>query len=180
MSKSIFGEGEKQGINEVLAQKDMRVQLQSKIFTQYPQATLLDVKLNIPGPIKNNRYLKQIFEYGCKQLEQELLENELKYSIIAAWDEPAGMEKFYLLFENSQLVKKVAIKFEDKTELNRLFDADVLVKNKKQALSRSELNQPSRRCFLCDQPAKNCARSRYHSIDDLQSYINQLYNKYFN
>ncbi|RMC48862.1 citrate lyase holo-[acyl-carrier protein] synthase [Lactobacillus sp. ESL0228] len=180
MIKSIFGEGEKQGITEVLAQKDRRVQLQNKIFEQYPQGILLDVKLNVPGPIKNNRYLKQIFKHGCNQLEQELLKNGLKYSVMVTWDEPAGMENFYLLFENSQLVKKVAIRFEDKTELNRLFDADVLVKNKKQALSRSELNQISRRCFLCNRPAKDCARSRRHSIDELQNYLTHLYNKYFN
>ena len=51
MVKTIFAEGEPQSITEVLANKDERVELQQTIFHKFPECTLLDVKLNIPGQI---------------------------------------------------------------------------------------------------------------------------------
>ena len=54
---NIFQEGNPQDIAQVLAAKDYRVALQQKIFQKYPDTTLVDINLNIPGPIKNNQYL---------------------------------------------------------------------------------------------------------------------------
>lgn len=175
MMRSIFAEGKKQTIAQVLAGKDARAAVQQEFFRKYPQYTLLDVKLNIPGPIKNNRYLEQLFFLGITDLEKLLRQNKLSFSLFKNWDKVTGCESFYLLSADSQLVKKVAIQFEDESRIGRLFDADVLIKNKKEALSRSELSKPVRRCFLCKRPAKECARSRRHSVRQLQNYINYLY-----
>lgn len=179
MMQSIFVEGNKQSIAQVLACKDARVTLQQEIFQKYPQGTVLDVKLNIPGPIKNNRCLRRLFFTGIADLEKLLLKNQLSFSLIKSWDRSTGCENFYLLYADCKLVKKVAIKFEDESRIGRLFDADVLIKDKKAALSRSQLNQPVRQCFLCKRPAKECARSRRHSIKQLQNYISCLYEQEF-
>ncbi|MDN5956276.1 MAG: citrate lyase holo-[acyl-carrier protein] synthase, partial [Lactobacillus sp.] len=56
---------------------------------------------------------------------------------------------------------------------------DVLIKGKT-ALSRQELEYSSRRCYLCNRPAKECARSRRHSVEEMQRYISSLYAKYVN
>ncbi len=55
---NIFNEGNKQDIAQVLNAKDYRVAVQKAIFNKYPDQTLVDINLNIPGPIKNNQYLK--------------------------------------------------------------------------------------------------------------------------
>lgn len=179
MVQSIFTEGEAQSISQVLANKDERVKLHEIIFKQYPNITLLDVKLNIPGPIKNNRYIKKIFESGISTLEKMLHNNNISFTLYKHWDMPAGSENFYLLKTNCQIVKKVAIAFEEQTDLNRLFDADVLVNKQKQAISRSSLGLPVRQCFMCNRPAKDCARSRRHSVIQLQEYISKLYQENF-
>ena len=67
--KSIFNEGKKQNIAEVLASKDKRVALQQEIFAKYPNKALVDVHLNVPGPIKNNHYLEKLFNRGVNELE---------------------------------------------------------------------------------------------------------------
>lgn len=179
MMESIFTEGKKQTIAQVLASKDARVALQQEVFQKNPQKTLLDVKLNIPGPIKNNRYLKRLFFAGIADLEKLLQQNKLSFSLIKSWDKPTGCENFYVLNADSRLVKKTAIQFEDESRTGRLFDADVLIKNKKEALSRSQLNKPVRQCFLCKRPAKECARSRRHSVKQLENYISCLYEQKF-
>ncbi|WEV38011.1 citrate lyase holo-[acyl-carrier protein] synthase [Lactobacillus sp. ESL0680] len=178
--QSIFLTGEPQSIPDVLAAKDQRAALQAEIFSQNPQGTLLDVKLNIPGPIKNNHYLQKLFAKGCAALEQDLTAQGLKYFLVNGWDRSSGCENFYLLNDAAKSVKEVAIEFEDKNKLGRLFDADVLVKEQPAALSRSKLGCPRRHCFLCERPAKECARSRRHQVAELQDYISKIYEEEFN
>ena len=54
---NIFNEGNKQDIAQVLNAKEYRGAVQKAIFNKYPDQTLVDINLNIPGPIKNNQYL---------------------------------------------------------------------------------------------------------------------------
>ena len=176
---NILQEGNPQDIAQVLAAKDYRVALQQKIFQKYPDTTLVDINLNIPGPIKNNQYLIELFNYGIKQLEKEWQDKNYNNRLVKALNIDAGCEKFYILQESSKKVKLSTISFEENSSVGRLFDADVLVKGRP-AISRKELNYASRRCYLCDRPAKECARSRRHSVQEMQKYISSLYTKYVN
>ncbi|MGQ5709513.1 citrate lyase holo-[acyl-carrier protein] synthase [Lactobacillus sp. PSON] len=177
--KTIFDEGKYQGIAEVLGEKDRRVKMQETIFKKYPDRVLVDVKMNIPGPIKNNQYLEMMFKKGIDELEGIFLKNNLSYKLVVSWNYDTGCENFYIVDNKINYVKKYSVKFEDKSELGRLFDADVLIKSKKQAISRKDLGLPARKCFICSHPAKECARSRRHSIEELQNYIFQIYRKNF-
>lgn len=175
MIKSIFDKGQPQSIAEVLENKDERVKLQQEILQKFPKITLLDVKLNIPGPIKNNCYLEKIFAEGIFDLEKIFQSSNLPFILYEHWEKVTGPENFYLVNSNYRVVKEKAVEFEDHQKLNRLFDADVLINKQKQAISRKELGIPVRRCFLCSRPAKECARSRRHSVTDLQNFITNLY-----
>lgn len=174
---NIFNEGKEQNIAQVLKAKDKRVVLQQKIFEKYPDQTLVDVNLNIPGPIKNNRYLEKLFNYGIKELENSWDKLGYSYKLVVSLDEDTGCENFYILDLPIKIVKKTTINFEDQTELGRLFDADVLVKDKNAAISRRDLGKQPRKCFICNRPAKECARSRRHSVAEMQNYISKLYTK---
>lgn len=173
--KSIFTEGEEQGIPEILAAKDKRVLMQQAIFKKYPKNVIIDVKMNIPGPIKNNHYLERLFNKGIDELEAEFEQAQLEVKKVATWDEDSGSEVFYVSARDADRIKKVAVKFEDESKLGRLFDADVLIKEQAMALSRKDYGLPSRHCFLCNRPAKECARSRRHSVTELQGYISKIY-----
>lgn len=175
---NIFNEGNSQTINQVLAAKDQRVALQQAIFKKYPADTLVDVNLNIPGPIKNNQYLEKLFQTGIKQLENEWQELGYPYKLVSALDQDTGSENFYILALPIKKVKLSTVEFEDQTQLGRLFDADVLVKDQARAISRKDLRRKVRQCFLCSRPAKECARSRRHSVSEMQEYISNLYTKY--
>lgn len=176
--KSIFLEGKKEDIPAVLAAKDKRVAMQRAIFTKFPTVTLVDINLNIPGPIKNNSYLIKLFQQGIIELENKFEQKKYDFKLVAKWNEDSGSENFYVLNENAKEVKLTCIDFEDRSSIGRLFDADVLVKDDKMALSRKSLGQPVRKCFLCNRPAKECARSRRHSVKELQNYISETYWKY--
>lgn len=94
---NIFNEGKEQNIAQVLNAKDKRVALQQKIFAKYPDQTLVDVNLNITGPIKNNRFLEKLFNYGIKQLEASWDKLGFAYKLVVSLYEDTGCENFYIL-----------------------------------------------------------------------------------
>lgn len=173
--KSIFEEGKKQDIAAILASKDKRVAMQKAIFKKYSDQVLIDIKMNIPGPIKNNDCLKQLFDLGIDSFKKEFNNKKYNLKLVASWNAETGAENFYITNENIKNVKLASIEFEDKDNLGRLFDADVLVKEQRMAISRKDLNIPVRKCFICNSPAKECARSRNHTVKELQKYISNIY-----
>lgn len=70
-------------------------------------------------------------------------------------------------------LKKITVSIEEKNELGRLFDFDVL-NTKGENISRIQIGLQERKCLLCNENAKGCGRSRKHSIDDLLNKVNQI------
>ncbi|BDR55912.1 citrate lyase holo-[acyl-carrier protein] synthase [Xylocopilactobacillus apis] len=179
MAFTIFNEGTPVKINEVLLNKDKRVEQQNLLMKEDPTATIIATKLNIPGPIKNNHYLEEIFLTGIKELKSLIGDKLIKNEII--WQLKTGPEAFWVTDIPIKRAKEIAISFEDAFTLGRLFDVDVLsLKTKEVPLSRRDLGFEPRKCLICSRPAKECARSRKHSVLELQEKISQMDRSYFN
>lgn len=172
---NLFATGTPQEINAVLANRDQRAALQNKLVrSTSSDKSVVTLKLNIPGPIKNNAALTQLFKTGFATFKQTLtIQRQID------WDQPTGPEAFLVVDGSPEKIKQRAVIFEDQHPLGRLFDVDVLTwqadLQQAQPVSRQDFGQPARRCLLCDQPAKVCARSRRHTVAELQAAINQHY-----
>lgn len=174
---NIFTTGQSQDIPAVLANKDRRAALQQRLVAVHPDMTVVAAKLNIPGPIKNNRAIQEFFTVGLKQLEEAwLAAGQLFYQDTEWLDAGTGPERFYLVQAAAPTIKEQTTRFEEGQPSHRLFDLDVLVKRAGQVvpLSRADSGQPARRCFVCGRPAKECGRSRRHSVGELQAAISAL------
>ncbi|AEV94580.1 citrate lyase holo-[acyl-carrier protein] synthase [Pediococcus claussenii] len=183
MTQSIFETGYEQDIAAVLNNRDQRSSLQKELMDKFVGQTVIATKLNIPGPIKNNDKIHQLFEWGNKQFLQMLESNDgFKTLDEIDWDLPTGPESFRVTSMSALQIKKIAIDFEDSSQIGRLFDIDVLNSevDEGRPISRTELEMPVRNCLICDRPAKECARSRRHSVSDLQEKISSIYAKQFN
>lgn len=173
----IFGHGQKQDIQQILASRDRRVELQQRLVEKNPQYTLVSAKLNIPGPIKNSKLITQFFIDELLCFEHQLQQKGVLYKVAEEWLTAAsGPERFYLIKLDSFHVKQLTTQFEESAKQRRLFDLDVLTlfHEKVVSISREQLHQDPRKCLLCDQNAKECARSRKHSLEELQSKITTL------
>lgn len=168
---TIFTAGTPQTITDMLAARDQRVAYQQQLMTTHPQATIAAIKLNIPGPIKNNDALRRLFLAGVQRFEAELS----IYTVAADWNHPAGNERFLILTTDFATSKRMAVAFEEQDPLGRLYDIDILQAGSQRALSRTDLGLPKRRCLLCRREAKDCARSRRHSVAELQQKIMTMY-----
>ncbi|GEK28459.1 citrate lyase holo-[acyl-carrier protein] synthase [Furfurilactobacillus siliginis] len=181
MATDIFEHGTKQDIAAVLANKDARVMKQRQLAGKYPSQTIVALKLNVPGPIKNNDELSRLFDAGNAEWRHRLASQQLVVVDEVKWDKPTGREAFDVVDAKADQVKHAAVAFEDEFDLGRLFDVDVLMVSDGSviSLSRTNFGLPARRCLICGRPAKDCARSRRHSVAELQQTISTMYADHF-
>lgn len=160
--------------------------------------TVVMFSLIIPGPIKNNHFLEAVFDEGChaflQQLEAELhiskplcmdekhviTESPQPQHIVSqsAYRSAAGCTAFWLLNTHAVAVKQLTTALERTHPLGMLWDFDVFSEFERK-LSAAELGLPIRTCLLCGKPAKVCARSRVHSVPELQAKISELIHNFF-
>lgn len=153
---------------EILDQRELRASLLEDLAKRFPKDTLVCFKLNIPGPIKNNDLIAQVFDDGVERIKQ-VLPNPTICSVTV---DKTGPELILHIAEDSRLVKEKMIKLEESSPVARLYDIDVLYKGIQ--VSREALGRPQRPCFLCNNPAKACARSGAHQVNDLLEAIEQM------
>ena len=177
-----------------LAEKNSGYRLGSSLSDGTPNQmqpvnkTVVMFSLVIPGPIKNNRFLETVFDEGCRTF-LDMLEQERPYTdekpvgagsvqtplIVAHYENrvPAGCTAFWLLNAHAETVKRQTAALERTHPIGILWDFDVFSAFE-QKLSASELGLPARPCLICGNPAKLCARSRTHSVPEMQAKISKL------
>lgn len=175
---SLYFIGEEQTLQEVLKSREERVQYQQYLLNKYCN-TVVSYKLNIPGPIKYNSLIKKIFDEGLQvfksKLKDDLIEIEHEHIIY----KNSGPEYFAVINVSSYIIKKLTAEIEEKHDLGRIYDFDVL-NSKGRHIERQELGIEVRKCLLCDKNAFICGRARNHEVSELIDKIESMSLNYFN
>lgn len=151
-------------LQDVLNAREQRVERQQALLAQYKKP-LLCFTMNIPGPEKLSRDIAIGFAVGNWMLKDALsgariLHRELQRN-------PTGCEGYYVVDMPPKALKQLAIQIEETAPIGRLFDMDVMDADSTK-LTRQQLGYAGRKCLLCDEDAFVCARSRAHSLPQLQ------------
>ena len=87
-----------------------------------------------------------------------------------------GMEFYRVLRADALDVKRACTEFEEGHPLGRLLDIDVveMAGETPTPISRTALGMSPRRCFICNEEAKVCARSRKHTVPEMQEHIARI------
>ena len=157
---------------EMLAARENRVYRQQALLAKY-HALLVCFTMNIAGPVKNSELIRRGFAYGCKQLEETLQREKMPILHKEITSAVTGNEAFYLVQADAQRLKMATSEIEDASPMARLFDMDVL-DGSGEKLERTVLGLQGRCCLLCGKPAKECARSRTHTVAELQARTTEL------
>lgn len=156
-------------LEEVLDQREARVSRIEQLKNEYPNHAILSLKLNIPGPIKNNHLIQTIFNRALESLSDfKVLFSEINTNL------KTGPEAFMVFEMSHSDLKQALIKIEENHPLGRLFDMDVV------GVNRKGLGYSARKCLICDEPAVDCGRSRKHTVDELLDDIEELVKKVYN
>lgn len=156
-------------LRELLDSRENRVWHQQELLNKY-EGALVSVTLNIPGPIKDRPQYRKVMEWGMEQLlslfDDKVCHQEIRFL-------KTGSEGYICLVGVSpEDVKKLAISVENSCKRGRLLDVDILTR--KGGVSRSQLGLPPRKCLICDNDAKACARSQKHSMEELIKKVEEL------
>ncbi len=172
-----FQEGDRPSLEEVLENRESRRRRIDRLLADRPETTVVCFKLNIPGPVKNNQWLRKLFREGLGAIE-EALDLGIKPPVVREIfpDLPTGPEAFLVLDRDTGGVKRDMVALEDHEVFGRFYDIDVEGgpgSIRPGVVSREDLGLPERKCFLCDRPAKVCASSRAHAVEDMVQFIEE-------
>lgn len=147
---------------QMLEARERRAMWQRELLAQY-SLPLVSFTMNIAGPVKNSPLIRRGFRLGRELLLGQLARVKANVVFSKEIDEDTGCEGFYVVDLEPRTLKAITCDIEDSTELGRLFDMDVLTPD------GSKLDRPTpRKCLICGKPAKECARSRTHTVAELQ------------
>jgi holo-ACP synthase len=164
---------------DILNAREDRAFLQENLITKF-KLPLLVIRVNYPGINKNNPTTKYISE----TIYQEILKNPIfngdkviKIKNVEKINSYEGLIFLLSINLSSIEIKKLAINIEINHPLGRLVDLDVIDLTN-HTISRRELGYPQRKCFICDDLAHNCVRSRKHSLEEVLEYIENLVHQF--
>ena len=161
-------EGKAVALDAVLAARDARVARQQALLAQ--GGVLLSLTLVAPGAVKRSPLLDAIFAAALDALRPHMGDARVRQEAV----DDGGHHALYLLDGDAHDWKKRVIALENRSPLARLWDIDI-IGGDGNPVSRRDLGLPPRRCLLCDDDAKTCARERRHSINELQADIARRY-----
>ena len=138
-------------------------------------SSLIYFTLNIPGDIKQFPLAHKVFQEGLSVLHNCFCNKLQKEKVFCL---KTGDEAILLLNEEAEIIKRKTVVIEEEHPLGRLFDIDVVDHNGSH-VSRMDLGLNPRKCMLCNEKAKECARSRRHSISELQDVIAASLHSFF-
>ena len=155
-------------LSQMLEARERRAQRQRELLERYG-LPLVSFTMNIAGPMKNSPSIRRGFALGRDLLLGQLMRVKARLVYREELDEITGCEGIYVVDLPASALKEITIEIEEHTQLGRLFDMDVLDPNGEK-LARGA----ARRCLICGKPAQECARSRTHSVSELQKKTTEL------
>ena len=159
-------------LEEVLKARERRARRQRQLLAQY-EKPLICFTMNIAGPVKDSPLIRRGFDMGKKLLQQQLMVANIKILHFGEIRESTGCEAFFVTDCDAHTAKKAAVIIEDHTHAGRLFDMDVLRPDGGK-VQRQELDLDVRKCLICGNTAQICARSRAHTVAQLQEKTTSL------
>lgn len=159
---------------EVLHFREEKASVQLHMHEKEPDAVVVSLGMNIPGPVKCTPLIEEAFYEGVKELEEiieglggDISEKEFFWG-------KAGYAAAYLVKGADGIrMKQEAIRLEESHLLGRIWDIDVTGKDGG-TVSRERVGIQGRKCFLCGRDAKLCGRGQRHGIGELQDRVAEI------
>lgn len=159
-------------LNELLLRREQRAFERQQLIDQYGK-TLISFHLNIPGEAKDKLLYKVTLIEGLNALKKFLDRQNIKMIFERIEFLRTGPEAIILVDTECYYLKELLIIFESMHPLGRVFDLDVYNEDG-MPISRSEMGFEERKCYVCDDYAKVCARSKRHDINVIIEAIDDI------
>ena len=153
----------------VLSGREERAHVQKILLSARGVSFLLQISLNIPGLPKDLPESRNVLPLAAGAFAEKFREPP---GVRVSLSNGAGRAEIFSFGGDAVSAKASAVEIEEGYEWGRIIDADVITPDG--PLSRSRLGVGPRRCLLCDESAKICARARAHGVDELRAEVRRL------
>lgn len=153
-------------LQQMLSRREIRAATQQSFLEKY-HSPLISFTMNIPGPVKTNSLIRQAFDIGEILILEAISGIGAKILDASEIHESTGDELLLAVAGvEPETLKEIAIHIEGASPLGRLFDIDIL-----DSQGRKLSREGFRSCIVCGKQAQECARSRTHSVSELQEAV---------
>lgn len=159
---------------DILEAREKRSNMQEYLLKKYNN-TIICLRVNYPGTNKNSKLCKNI-SCSIEKIINDMFGCSINYKFLKYTAE--GRVVIFILKLDAMRVKKIAVEIEEKHILGRCVDIDVYDPSTLRCISRTELNLPKRKCYLCQEDAHVCVRNQQHTASEIINYMENCYKKY--
>ncbi len=156
----------------LLNYRDAKAALISEQINKYGKP-IIAIRCNIPGPEKKAPWAEKLYKEALETVESALERENIAYvSVLEVLSDRTIIPEYIQLFKvdaDARTIKSLCVQIEELHPLGRIFDLDVYTHLG--TLSRIEYGGSDRLCYLCDNRAFECARSREHSLEELIQFL---------
>lgn len=160
---TFFAQGARHSHADLLQEREARQEAQARALLRFPEHSLLTFHLNLPGPIKQSPGLHAFYDASVQRIEAALPGLER----LETRGGPTGDWMLWKSAARANRLKRACLSFEQAWPVSSLWDLDVC--DQEGRCSRESLGLPPRPCWLCEAPAKSCARAQVHPLAALQA-----------
>ncbi len=153
-------------IRGILEAREARVERMENLREEYPLPSVV-VRCNYPGADKDNPTSRRVVEALRDEVERILGEDIKKMERIDSFE---GLTYIYMVEGDTGRLKEKMVELEEKHPYGRLADIDVYYEDGR-GIGRREIGKDPRRCYICQEEAHLCVRSRKHTLEELEKYI---------
>ncbi len=147
--------------DRILDSKEQLSIIQKELL--YRGGTVVSVTINAPSYFKDAFYIKYLLEDISDHIKRVFKEEVLYFRTVEL---EIGYASLFVLNGNPYIVKEKMVLIEETSSYSRLYDIDVF-ENETTLMSRRDLGLPPRTCWVCDEVAHECVRSRRHNFADV-------------
>lgn len=159
--------------HDILDAREKRIEFQKSLQERY-EMPLMVIRVNYPGLNKDNDITREIINI-IDNIINEMFDDEIYYRMLTYTAE--GPILLIIIDKYAEDIKKIAIDIENKHTLGRCVDIDVYDVDGT-SMSRTEFGYEMRKCFLCEDLAHCCVRSKRHVEKEIIQYIKSKYAEY--
>ena len=159
-------------LDDLLIAREERAARQAAAVAEFA-APLVSITMVIPGPSKDGWLPRRLMEVALNRIDALIRRKRWPLLSREVFWRNTGPEALYVLDLDAQVLKSATTDLEEHHPLGRLWDLDVITASGT-GLSRLQLGRPARRCLLCSRPARECGRSRRHSLPELLGKIRNM------
>ena len=160
-------------VEDVLRARDERCARQSAMLEAHG-LPVISFTMNIAGPVKCDGLIKRAFFVGVRRIEDALTARRAAVRQRECTIAFTGCEQIWSADAPAGELKNWMRSIEEMDELGRLFDIDVI-----DADGHKLSREHERKCLVCGADVRACARSRAHSVQELQNRTRQIIQAHF-